>query len=118
PSVVDRRHFLRSAATGLAAMAAVGAPELPLEAPPATIAQQGAGTPGAALEEASIDELQRWMTEGRYTSRQLVTLYLDRIAALDRTGPKLRSIIEVNPDALEIADSLDAGRQARGPRGP
>lgn len=99
-------------------MAAVGAPELPLEAPPATIAQQGAGTPGAALEEASIDELQRWMTEGRYTSRQLVTLYLDRIAALDRTGPKLRSIIEVNPDALEIADSLDAERQARGPRGP
>ena len=58
------------------------------------------------------------MTSGRYTSRRLVELYLQRIAQIDGAGPTLRSVIETNPDALAIADALDAERKAKGPRGP
>ena len=52
------------------------------------------------------------------TSRQLVDLYLGRIEQIDRSGPTLRSVIEVNPEARTIADALDAERKTRGPRGP
>ena len=58
------------------------------------------------------------MKSGRYTSRRLVEMYLERIEEIDRTGPTLRSVIEVNPDALAIADALDAERKAKGARGP
>ena len=58
------------------------------------------------------------MTAGRYTARQIAELYLRRIDEIDRQGPALRSVIEVNPDALTIADALDAERRTRGPRGP
>ena len=70
------------------------------------------------LEEATVAQLQQWMAAGRYTSRQLTELYLQRIDEIDRTGPTLRSVIEINPDALAIADALDAERRAKGPRGP
>jgi amidase len=58
------------------------------------------------------------MQSGRYTSRQLVELYLGRIRQIDRAGPTLRSILETNPEALSIADVLDAERKVKGPRGP
>jgi amidase len=70
------------------------------------------------LEEATIQQMQDWMASGRYTSRQLTELYLQRIAAIDAAGPTLRSISETNPEALAIADALDAERKAKGPRGP
>jgi amidase len=94
----------------LVAAAACGRPEPPASSPP----------DGAAfeLEEWTIPQLQDAMASGRYTSRQLVELYLRRIDALDRDGPALRSIAETNPDALRIADELDAERRERGPRGP
>lgn len=68
--------------------------------------------------EATIQGLQREMEAGRLTSQQLTQMYLDRIEALDHNGPKLRSIIQVNPDALEIAAALDRERAADGSRGP
>ena len=58
------------------------------------------------------------MESGERTARSITQLYLDRIAALDGQGPELRSVIETNPEALEIADQLDEERQASGPRGP
>lgn len=70
------------------------------------------------LEELSITDLQAAMTSGRYTSRQLVELYLQRIEDIDREGPALRAIIETNPDALMIADALDTERRRSGPRSP
>lgn len=73
---------------------------------------------GFELEELSIPELQEAMASGRYTSRRLVELYLQRIEEIDQHGPALRSILAINPDALRIADELDAERQERGPRGP
>jgi len=70
------------------------------------------------LEEATAAQLQEWMTNGRYTARQIAQLYLDRIEQIDRSGPALRSVIEINPDALSIADALDKERAEKGPRGP
>jgi amidase len=70
------------------------------------------------LEEVTIAELQRLMASGRLTARQLVQLYLDRIEALDRQGPTLRSILEINPNALTIAEALDDEWRTNGSRGP
>jgi len=70
------------------------------------------------LAEATIAELQAGLAAGRHTSRGLVEAYLARIAALDRRGPELRALLEVNPEALAIADALDAERRAKGARGP
>jgi amidase len=70
------------------------------------------------LEEATAAQLQAWMASGRYTSRQIAETYLRRIEDLDRAGPALRSVIELNPDALTIADALDAERRAGRVRGP
>jgi amidase len=74
--------------------------------------------PAFPLDEATSAQLQEWMAAGRYTARQIAELYLRRIDEIDRQGPVLRSVIEVNPDALTIADALDAERRTRGARGP
>jgi amidase len=70
------------------------------------------------LEEATIRDLQAAMQSGSETAESLARKYLQRIDAVDRSGPKLNSIIELNPDALDIARDLDAERNAKGPRGP
>ena len=74
--------------------------------------------PAPELEEATIADLQQRMQSGQDTARSLVEKYTARIEAIDRSGPALHSIIELNPEALAIADSLDAERKTRGPRGP
>jgi amidase len=78
------------------------------------------GVAGAAFPftELTIDESQRRMAAGELTARGLTSAYLDRIAAIDRKGPKLNAVIELNPDALAIADNLDAERRAGKMRGP
>lgn len=68
--------------------------------------------------EYDITTLQSLMQRGELSSRQLTQFYLDRIEAIDRNGPSLNSIIETNPQAIEIAAALDIERQASGPRGP
>ncbi len=73
------------------------------------------GPAAFALEEATVAELQAAMQGGEFTARALTEAYLARIAALD---PKLRSVLELNPEALPIADRLDAERKATGARGP
>ncbi|HEY1913209.1 MAG TPA: amidase, partial [Vicinamibacterales bacterium] len=74
--------------------------------------------PASELEEATVADLQQRMQSGQETARSLVEKYTARIEAIDRGGPSLHSIIELNPEALAIADSLDAERKSRGPRGP
>src|SRR5215211_4865425 len=69
------------------------------------------------LPEWTIAELQEKMESGELTSRRLAELYLARIEAVDKNGPFVNSVIELNPDALEIADSLDAERRAGKTRG-
>ncbi len=70
------------------------------------------------LEEATVGDLQSKMGSGELTAEELVMLYMERIAACDAGGPRLNSILEINPDALEIAYALDVERSRSGPRGP
>lgn len=70
------------------------------------------------LQEWNISELQDKMDSGELTARQLAELYLERIESLDKNGPRINSVIELNPDALTIADGLDKERQAGKTRGP
>src|SRR5687767_13649273 len=69
------------------------------------------------LPGLTISELQKKMQAGELTARQLAVLYLERIEAVDKNGPYLNSVIEVNPDALDIADTLDTERKAGKVRG-
>lgn len=70
------------------------------------------------IPEMTIQELQARMAAGTLTSRGLVEMYLARIAALDRQGPTLNAVIEINPAAVAIAAALDAERGQSGARGP
>ena len=70
------------------------------------------------LEEATIVQLQEAMTSGHITARRLAELYIERIQQIDQQGPRLRSVLEINPDAITIADELDRERQEKGIRGP
>ena len=74
--------------------------------------------PTVDYSEATITELQDQMHRGTLTAEQLVSWYLDRIAAIDHDGPMLNSVLEINPDALMTARALDEERQESGPRGP
>ncbi len=71
-----------------------------------------------ALNEFTLDQLQQKMQKGEYSSRSMTELYLDRIEAIDKKGPALNSVIELNPDALTIADAMDAERKVGKLRGP
>jgi amidase len=73
---------------------------------------------GFELDEVTIDGLQEGMKSGKYTSRAIVEKYLQRIEDIDKHGPAINSVIELNPDALEIAESLDRERKEKGARGP
>lgn len=70
------------------------------------------------LNELTIDELQKRMQSGQTTSHAITQMYLDRIQKIDKDGPKLNSVIELNPDALSIADALDKERKNGKIRGP
>ena len=78
----------------------------------------GSADPEFEVAEASIPNLQRALEEGRMTSRQLVDLYLERVAAYDMAGPELNTITRLNPMAGDEADALDRERVAGTVRGP
>lgn len=70
------------------------------------------------FEEQSIAQIQQGYQSGTFTVRELVQAYLDRIQAIDKNGPQLNSIIQLNPDAIQIADELDKELKAGKLRGP
>lgn len=70
------------------------------------------------LNEVTVKILQQKMESGEFTAEQITQLYLDRIEAIDKNGPKLNAVLEVNPEALSIAKSLDEERSAGNVRGP
>jgi amidase len=114
---MDRRTFIGTTAAGGAGLAMTSAC-----APSASDSPPDAQAPGEIppfeFDEVTVDDLQRMMESGEHTARSIAQAYIDRIEAMDRQGPELRSMIEINPDALDIADELDAERRAGGPRGP
>jgi amidase len=101
---MDRRDFVRF---GLAAGAVAG------------VAQEaGAAQAAGGILDAGVLEQQAQMRAGKLTSHALVSQYLARIAAIDKAGPRLHAVIELNPDALKIASGLDRERAAGKVRGP
>ncbi len=113
---MNRRAFLQTTAAGAAGLTASVAC-----APPGDDAS-GAGAqgeiPAFEFDEVTVPDLQRMMESGEHTARSIAQAYVARIEALDGQGPELRSMIEINPDALEIADELDAERASGQVRGP
>lgn len=112
----SRRNFLRSAVNASACVAvypALGAARGITPAKPAT-----PDVKPFELEEVTIPELQEGMKSGKFTARTLVEKYTARIDEVDKRGPAVNAIIELNPDAFAIADGLDQERKAKGPRGP
>ena len=115
-SIPARRRFLQStvlAGVGTAILPALAAArELPKLEPAAP------EVPTFELDEISISELQDGMKSGEYTAHSLAEKYLGRIQSLDKQGPAINSIIEINPDALAIADAMDKERHSGKLRGP
>jgi amidase len=70
------------------------------------------------LDEITIAELQEGMKSGKFTARSLVEKYTTRIEEIDKRGPAINAIIEMNPDARSIAEALDRERKDKGARGP
>src|SRR4051812_47662228 len=103
---------------GLAAAAALGTrvrqgrAQAEAEPPPAKPAKS------FPYEEMTIREMDEGLVAGRFTSLQITEAYLARIEELDRKGPALHAVIELNPDALQIAEQLDKERKEKGDRGP
>ncbi len=110
PLLDSRRHFLRTA------VASAGVAALPRFASGQNAAPQR--VPTFELEEVSVAALRQGLDSGKYTARALVEKYLARIEAIDRQGPALRAVIEVNPDALAIAEEMDRERRSKRARGP
>ncbi len=126
---MDRRAFLRSGAlAGGAVVAGTAACDREAASKAAGQANDLPGMPPSVseavppvpfeLDEVTIDTLAAAMASGERTSRGITEAYLARIAALDRQGPMLRSVIETSPDALADAEALDRERDASGPRSP
>ncbi|MYE33477.1 MAG: amidase [Gemmatimonadales bacterium] len=119
--MIDRRGFIgASVAGGLGAVAAASGCASDGDSAGAGAGEEAGATavPPFELDEATVDQLQASMASGERTARSIAEMYLERIEALDGQGPALRSIIETNPDALAIADELDAERAAGNVRGP
>jgi amidase len=117
---VSRRRFLQNGVVGSAtavALAQLPRPETRAEERPASTGTRQEVRP-FELDELTLAELQEGMKTGRFTARSITEKYLARIEEIERQGPGLNSILEINPDALAIADALDRERKANGPRGP
>ena len=114
----NRRSFLKTAlVSGTAATLAPLYPALgaarEIERP-----AEAASVKPFELDEVTISDLQAGMKTGKFTARSLVEMYSARVDEIDKRGPAINSIIELNPDARSIADALDQERKAKGPRGP
>jgi len=115
-SPFSRRAFLRYGAVGGAI--AVARPEIASARPEKAAIPERPGLEPFELDEATIADLQKRMQSGQDSARSIAGKYIARIEAMDRKGPGLRSVLEVNPDALAIAEALDAERKAGKVRGP
>ena len=105
---LSRRSLIRYGALGGAA-AAAGPLATRASVPP----PPGPAVPPFELDEITIADLQKRMATGADSARALVEKYTARIEALDRKGPELRAVLEINPDALAIAGPSRRGAQGR-----
>ena len=111
---VKRRSFLK---TGVATCAlAISEPAFNLAKSPEPYT--GPPPDSFELDELTISELQQGLASGKYTSKSLVRKYLGRIEDVDKSGPAVNSVIEINPEAEAVAEALDRERKTKGSRGP
>src|SRR5438034_8657956 len=113
---VSRRAMLQATALGSAGVAL--SPALSASRALSASVPNIAPTKPFEFDEATISDLQERMKSGELTAHSLTEAYLHRIQEIDKTGPTLNSVIELNPDALSIAELLDMERKTTGPRGP
>src|SRR6476660_3215929 len=111
---MDRRRFLRNGSIATIAPLAIASCQ---QSPKPDNLTNNAATKCATgscfeLSENTIDDLQQKMTAGTHTARSIAEAYLKRIAELDQSGPEINAVIELNPDALSIADAMDKERKA------
>jgi amidase len=114
--VPPRRRFLRTSLVG-----GVSAAVLPALASARELAPQAnlaVGVRPFELDEATVADLQVALASGKFTARSLTEKYLARIEEIDRSRPGVNSVIEINPEALAIAEALDGERKSKGARGP
>jgi len=109
---MKRRQFLQTTAASCVVAIANPASSLAVEK------TTPEASPAFELDELTISDLQQALQSGKYTSKQLVEKYSDRINSIDKKGPGLNSVIEMNPDAESIAAALDRERKGKGSRGP
>lgn len=113
---MKRREFLETSALGC--VLAISKPAALIASANLSPAHLPSPPEEFELEELTISELQDGMKSGRFTARSLVQKYLDRIDEIDKHGPAINSVIEINPDAASIAEALDREREEKGARGP
>jgi amidase len=121
PGNPSRRKLLRTAAIGGAvAVAARATPLQPLLASvrERSLSDHAADVPSFEFDEITIAELQGGMSAGKLTASAIAEKYLTRIEQIDKNGPAINAVIEINPDALAIAEALDKERTEKGVRGP
>src|SRR5712664_1469804 len=111
---MNRRTFVRNGVIGGVALATVR--NVAEESTRASV-EPVAPPASFELDELTVDELQSGMSSGKYTAQSLTRKYLDRIDDIDKHGPAINSIIELNPEALAIATELDRERKAGRSRG-
>ncbi|HMH05251.1 MAG TPA: amidase [Terriglobales bacterium] len=112
----SRRRFFQTSLVGVA-----GATILSAAAGTGKMAAYMSAAPeveGFELNEVTIADLQAGMISRKFTARSLTEQYLARIEQIDRRGPAVNSVIELNPDAVAIAEALDKERKGKGARGP
>src|SRR2546427_9117995 len=115
PSSPQRRSFLQTSVLG--GMSAALLPAL-AGAHVLAAAAPAPDTPPFELDEITIADLQAGMSSGKLTSRSIAEKYLTRIEAIDKQGPAINSVIEINPDALAMADAADKERKGKAARSP
>lgn len=116
---MNRRKFFKSSAVaGISLPAIVASSCNTTEVKNATPAPADKVSDDFELNETTIDALQQKMQQGVYTSKSITEMYLQRIASIDREGPALHAVIEINPEALAIAEAMDQERKAGKIRGP
>ncbi|NNV56647.1 amidase [Limnovirga soli] len=118
---MNRRHFLRNgslASLAVGSLTVASCNEVATEKKEPTKLTDDVFKDDFELNEVTIEVLQQKMQSGELTATSITKLYLDRIAAIDKSGPSLNAVIELNPDAIAIAEAMDKERKSGKVRGP
>src|ERR1700728_2786308 len=115
---MDRRDFLSASLPATASILGNKKKKKGKQTPPQPSPPNRVQVAAGVLDEVSAPELQSRQRQKLLTAAHLTELYMARIEAIARAGPALRSVIEINPDALAIARALDSEFKTKGPRTP